>query len=209
MSEPTIILFIARHGQTVLNASNCFRGNKDPSLDASGFRDAHHLAAYFKDEPLSFIVSSDKLRARQTAGIIKGDKDLDVHETPNLRALNVGDFSGKKRTPEAEAELQHYIDNPDIDIPGGESLNEFKSRIRPALWEAFEIADDAGKPGLLVAHSSIVHECGSWIYNDHKATLVEPGGVLAVYVQNGKIGAEPIFRPVLSSDTGTDAKTVS
>lgn len=209
MSEAITILFVARHGQTVLNASNCFRGNKDPSLDEKGFRDAHRLASFFQDEPLSFIVSSDRLRARQTAGVIKNERNLDVHDTPILRALDVGDFSGKKRTAENEEALEHYIDHPDIPIPGGESLNEFKSRVRPALIEAFELADDSGKPGLLVAHSSIIHEVGDWLYGQHKATLVEPGGVLSIYIKDGKIGAEPILKPIRTTDTRTDAKTVS
>lgn len=209
MKQPVIVLYIARHGQTVLNADGCFRGNKDVPLNSNGIRDAHHLAEYFKDQPLSFIVSSDKTRAKQTAGIIKGDRDLKVHSTPMLRALDVGDFSGQIRSPENVAALDEYLNNPDCKIPGGESLNNFKARIRPALWEAFEIADDSGEPGLLVAHSSIVHEAGSWLYDDHKSVLVEPGGVLAVYVSNGRIGAEPIYRPVEEDPHGDDASTIS
>jgi broad specificity phosphatase PhoE len=209
MPSPVVVLFIARHGETVLNADGCFRGNKDVPLNANGIRDAHNLAAFFKDQPLSFVVSSDKTRAEQTAKIIKSDRDLNVYSTPNLRALDVGDFSGQVRSPENVAALDEYLNNPDCKIPGGESLNNFKGRIRPALWEAFEIADDAGEPGLLVAHSSIVHETGSWLYDDHKSVLVEPGGVLAVYVSNGRIGAEPIYKPVLSSPDGSHASTVS
>lgn len=210
MNDATIILFLARHGATSLNQNNSFRGNKNVPLAPEGIRDANRLAAYFKDQPLSFIVSSDKIRATQTANIIKSGHDVKVYDTPTLRALDVGDFSGQKRTPENILELQKYLDDPDSKIPGGESLNGFKGRIRPALWEAFEIADDAGEPGLIVAHSSVIHEVGAWLHGSHEAVLVEPGGVVAVYVHKGTMAAQAIHKPVpITSQEANKADTIS
>lgn len=205
--EKTIVAYVARHGQTILNAEKKFRGNANPPLDSVGIKQAHKLAELFSNIEISHIFCSDKVRATKTAEIIAGHRDCPINQVESLRALNVGDFSGKPRNAESEAELQTYLDDPDSTIPGGESLNEFKDRIRPCLQEAIDMFCDHGAPPLLVAHSSVVHEIGDIAHGDHKSVLVEPGGVIAVYYKNGKIGAEPIFKPV--KVVGTHAGTIT
>lgn len=208
--SPVICLYIARHGATTLNQKNMFRGNKDVPLAPEGVRDAHHLKTLFADVPLSFIISSDKQRAVQTANIIgEGRTDVPQHVTPTLRALDVGDFSGLRRDKKNTDALQHYIDNPDETIPGGESLNHFKSRIQPALWEAFEMADDAGCAGLVVAHSSIIHELGAMLYDNDKSVLVQPGGVATMHIGRGLIGASAVYKAIEPPADEQRADTIS
>lgn len=209
MSEPVIVLYILRHGATSLNLSGYFRGNANPPLAPEGLRDAHHLAEFFRDDPASFVVASDRTRATQTANIVGKAKNIDVHLTPVLRALNIGDFSGKPRSPENVEALKGYIEHPDQKIPGGESLEEFRSRICPAIWEAIEIADDSGLPGMLVAHSSIVHEASNMILGDHTACLVEPGGAVALFVHKGKLGMDAILKPVPITSSEKKGDTIS
>jgi broad specificity phosphatase PhoE len=208
MPESTIVAYVARHGQTTLNKDGCFRGNKNPPLDSTGVQQAHRLAKLFSNIPVSHIFCSDKVRATNTAEIIAAAKGNKIHKSESLRALNVGDFSGQKRTPESEAALQCYLDNPDEQIPGGESLNDFKSRIRPCIQEAIDLFMECGEPPLIVAHSSIVHEVGAMLMGSHKSVLVEPGGAIAITVRDGKLGAEPIFKPIYAAP-GERAETVS
>jgi len=193
-----ILCYLIRHGQTALNAARKFRGSADPPLDATGVKQAKEVAELLKHIEISHIFCSDKKRAVQTAEIIsKMDGDRPIHKTENLRALNVGNYSGKPKTPEAEAEVASYADNPDVPIPGGESINQFRGRIQPCLAEACEIAMECGVPTMVVAHSSIVHEAGNWLYGDHKCVLVEPGGMAAIYLKNGKLAADAIFNPIV------------
>jgi len=206
--DKTVVAYLVRHGTTVLNSSGMFRGNKNPPLDAQGRRDAHKLADYFKDVDLSFIICSDKARATETAELIGKEHDLPVHKSENLRALNVGSFSGQKRTPESEAALQHYIDNPSIQIPEGESLNDFKARVHPCFKELVDLYRDSGVPPLAVLHSSLIHEIGAVLEGSHKAVLVDPGGVCVVYLDNNKLHAAPIFKPS-KVQPGVRADTVS
>ena len=194
MAEKTIIFYAARHGETELNAKNRFRGHNDVPLDANGRRQAAALAFYFQPIELSHIIASDKRRAMETAKTIADSKSMSVWSTPNLHPWDVGVFSGQPKNAENKAKLECYIQNPDEPIPGGEALNEFKSRVRPCFKEAIEIADRCGEPVLLVMHSSDIHEIGAMFCDSHLATLVEPGGVVAVYVEDGRLGAEPIFR---------------
>jgi broad specificity phosphatase PhoE len=166
------------------------------------------VAKLLEPVEISHIFCSDRLRATTTAEEIGKSAKLPIHRSESLRALDVGDFSGKLRTKESEAALQVFIDHPSTDIPGGESLNNFKSRIRPCITEAVDIALKCGVPTIVVAHSSIVHEVGSMLYNDHKSILVEPGGIVAIYLNNGKVVADPIFRPT-NTPPGTRSETIS
>ena len=191
-----VLCYVVRHGQTAMNARGCFRGSADPPLDSVGLRQAHTVAKLLASIEISHIFCSDKQRASKTAEIIAKGHDVKVHQSPNLVALNVGNFSGKPKTPEAEAEVASYADTPDIPIPGGESINQFRARIQPCLREACEIALDCGVPVMIVAHSSIVHEVGNWLYGDHKCLLVEPGGLAAVYLKDGKLAADVIYKPI-------------
>jgi broad specificity phosphatase PhoE len=207
LSKGTAVCFVARHGETVLNATNSFRGNANPPLNDTGIKEAHELAKFLESFEISHVISSDKQRATKTAEIIAKAQHTDVHQTPFLRALNVGKFSGQKRTPESEAELQSCLDDPDCKIPDGESLNEFKARIHPCITEAIDLFCQSGIPPLIVAHSSIVHEVGSMLRGSHKALLVEPGGAIAIFFNGSKLDAEQIFKPLLIS--GTHAETIT
>lgn len=192
-----ILVYVARHGTTVLNTNGCFRGPLDPDLDGQGWRDAHALAFYFEPLDLGAIFFSPKKRSRHTAMLINKAKggDLPYHGHQNLQALNVGDLGGQKKTPETEKIVKHHTENMDDPFPGGESFNEFRGRVRPLLIDAVKMALRYGKPTLIVAHSSIVHETGELFNGDHSSTLVHPGGVAAVYIEDGKLKAEPIFKP--------------
>ena len=195
ISPDSILLIVARHGSTVLNARNAFRGSSNPPLDEQGTEDANNLADLLENVEISHIVTSDRARARQTADIIGKRKHQPVHSTENLRALDVGNLSGQKRTKANIDLLQRYLDNPDELIPGGESLNDFKARIQPCLSEAADVAIESGAPVLLIAHSSIVHEVGAWLTGDHSSVLVKPGGVAVMYVNDrGQPAAAPVYR---------------
>jgi len=207
--SPIICAYVARHGRTSLNAGHKFRGSANPPLDSVGRQQAHKLASLFKNIDLSVIFTSDKQRATETAKIIAGEKDTPIHISSNLRALNVGKFSGQPRNQENVDELESYLSDPEVRIPDGESLNEFRGRVDPCFQEAVELFMEEGVPPLIVAHSSLVHELGNVYHSgNHKAVLVEPGGCAAIVLHNGKLTSEPIFKP-LPASAGGSASTIT
>jgi len=187
------VLYIIRHGRTSYNQKGLFRGEADIPLTKEGEHDSEEAAKELEGEDPSFIVSSDKTRAEQTAHILANGSE--VQTTPVLRAWNLGHFSGKPKNKENLKELQKYIDNPELPVPDGESLQEFRDRVLPALAEAFEHATRVGT-GFVVAHSSVIHEIGNQLYGDHKSLVVKPGGIVAIGIDNGEISAERIFKPL-------------
>lgn len=189
------VLYLVRHGRTELNSNNCFRGAVDVDLSDAGKADAEEAAKFLDSlniDPV-FMVSSDKSRAVETADILKKTFNIPLETTHQLRALNVGKFSGQPRNDENIAELQKYLDDEATQIPGGESLNEFRDRVVPAIEECFKLACKHGV-GFVICHSSIVHEVGNQLYGDHNSVVVSPGGIVVVGFEDGKPEAKPIFK---------------
>lgn len=206
-NQKHILVYIARHGTTDLNKKDSFRGPIDAPLDKSGIADANALATLFEPIELSYIFHSDKKRTRMTAETVARRKHMETIANPDFQAWNVGMLAGQPKNEENLQIIEYYIRNPEKAIPEGESLNVFKNRVRPLIGEAIDLALECGVPVLIVAHSSVVHEVGSVLANDTQHTLVEPGGVCAIYVQNGKLDAEPIFKPREKAQRSGDVVT--
>ena len=205
-SDAHVCCYVIRHGQTVLNAERKFRGNVDPALDTTGVKQAHELSDLFSNINICAVFSSDKQRATKTADILVQKRETPIHVVSCLRALDVGKLSGQPRSKENIKTLQSYLDNPDCRIPDGESLSDFRARVDPCIQQAVRIGVETGTPPVIVAHSSIVREVGTLVAGDHKKVLVEPGGAVAIYIQNGKLEAKPIFRPMIEK---SKADTIS
>jgi broad specificity phosphatase PhoE len=190
-----ILTYIVRHGTTILNQNGCFRGPLDPDLDKKGWADANTLKYYFDPTELGAVFYSPKKRSRHTAMLIhRGRIDTPYVGHDNLQALDVGHLGGQKKTPETEEEVRYHLEHPDEPFKDGESFNNFRGRVRPLLVDAVKLALRFGKPTLIVAHSSIVHETGELFNGDHSSTLVEPGGCAAIFCEDGELKAEPIFK---------------
>lgn len=190
------LLYVVRHGTTELNEDGRFRGPLDPKLDAKGLQDAQKLANYFANIPIGDAWTSDKTRAQQTADTILDPKGMAASPDPNLRAWNVGYLAGEKKSTHQD-DIGFYQRHADVSVPGGESLNKFRQRVRMPLLQAIAAGKQNGVPSLVVSHSSIVHELGNIIHGDHTAVKVQPGGVAGVFLGNdGKLSFQPLVKPV-------------
>lgn len=189
-----ILLMAARHGTTDENEQNIFRGDTNPSLDEQGFRDANELSFYLQPVDFSYIFTTGKRRTVQTAKVIAEGRRVQPVANCGLFPWNTGVFGGQPKNAENKKKLQYYIENPDVSIPDGESLNEFKCRVIPLLQDAVQLGFDSPDPVLLVIHSSVMHELGELITGNHEDAHVKPGGVSIVYMQDGKLGIEPVFK---------------
>jgi broad specificity phosphatase PhoE len=196
-----VVAYFVRHGETTLNAEGRFRGPSDPPLNDNGTNDAAKLAHYFSDIKLGDAWTSDKQRAVSTAETILDPKGQVANQTPDLHAWNVGYLAGEKKDePDNQASVGYHQDHPDEAFPNGESLNAFRSRVRPVLLRAIHAGYKSGTPSLVVAHSSVIHELGNLVHQDHTSTVVKPGGVAAVTFDGKAFSAKPIVRPAAKSD---------
>ncbi|MGL6235145.1 MAG: histidine phosphatase family protein [Segniliparus sp.] len=161
MSELTLVLL--RHGQTDFNFSGRMQGHLDPDLNATGqaqaARSAQELA---KREPL-LIVTSDLVRARQTAQALTEASGVELRVDTRLRETDLGQWEG--RTP-AEVEETHpgaveeWRADPTYAPPGGETRVQVGARalaLVDELREQFSLwGDEPGRPVVLVAHAGVI-----------------------------------------------------
>ena len=195
LTDENIVAFLVRHGTTILNEQHKFRGPKNVPLDAAGYRDANKLATLFEPIDLAYIFTSPKTRAFDTAKIIADRKGMTPIVNDGLLPWNIGDFGGKEKSEENVQAIQRYICDPTVPVPDGEALDYFRGRIHPLVLDGVRIAENAGKPVMIVGHSSVIHEASALIVGDHMACKVKPGGVVAIYIENGILRARPIFKP--------------
>ena len=108
MAEPTTIHLI-RHGTTLLNRANRYRGRRDVPLDAGGWQDAWSAAGALHDAGLVAIYSSPCRRARDTARIVADAAGLEhVVDLPGLVNLDYGRWEGLTSEEAAALHPEEY-----------------------------------------------------------------------------------------------------
>jgi probable phosphoglycerate mutase len=133
-------IILARHGETDWNASEIFRGRADVALNENGLNQAQLLGEYLGKEKIDVIYSSPLQRAVKTAGAIARPRAIDINIVSNLIDIEYGEWQGlslrevKEKYPEI---YQDWLDTPEqVRIPGGESLEDVRSRVVPFVEDA-------------------------------------------------------------------------
>ncbi len=88
-------LYIVRHGETEWNVKNIIQGQSDSPLTEKGINQAKATAEKLKDIKFAAAFSSDLFRTRNTAELIKLDRQLSVVTEKALRERNFGSYEGK------------------------------------------------------------------------------------------------------------------
>jgi broad specificity phosphatase PhoE len=149
-------LIFVRHGQTEANANRRLQGISDGPLTEEGQRQIEKLALQLKDIRIDSIVSSDLIRAKDTAAAIAKFHAVDVQVNPLVREWNCGDLDGKP----AEVFLD-LIQRPDVDLAtfrpgGGENLIEVKLRASEFLNQIMASFPGTDKTMVVCSHGDFI-----------------------------------------------------
>ena len=87
-------IYIIRHGETDWNVVKRLQGRSDIPLNEEGKRLARVTADALADIPFTRIYTSPLLRAKETAMIIKGDRDIPVIEEERIQEISFGVYEG-------------------------------------------------------------------------------------------------------------------
>lgn len=181
-----ILFMVMRHGKTKGNDLQEYRSwsnGPNAQLDAEGREGVYESSIYLKGMGYDFpmILCDDLDRTQETASIaasILGIKEIET--VPGLKPLNVGDFTGK---PKKDHPLDYYLKNADTPIPGGESHNQFDTRMKKVFGDVLDTIIETKQPLLLIGHGSTV----SFLHNHMTRKpgedvgyegLVKPSGLL-------------------------------
>src|SRR3974390_1149426 len=92
-------LLLLRHAQSEWNAEGRWQGWADPPLSGEGDAQIAEAAAQLEGQRFDLVVTSDLLRARQTAERLLDSLEIDVEcrVEPGLREFDAGEWSGLTR----------------------------------------------------------------------------------------------------------------
>lgn len=91
------MIYLIRHGQTDWNIEKKTQGHSDIPLNERGREQARSLSLIVSELGIDSIISSDLLRARETAEIINKKTGVSLEFDQRLRELNYGDLEGIPR----------------------------------------------------------------------------------------------------------------
>ncbi|MDW7738646.1 MAG: histidine phosphatase family protein [Bacillota bacterium] len=151
-------IVLIRHGETVWNKEEIFRGRSDVPLNDHGLLQAAATAEMLIDLEFSAIYSSPLSRAMQTAEAICNSRDIKPQPREALTDMSFGPWEGKpyrelaKLYPE---EIRKWRETPhQHDIPGIEPMKEVLERAFPEFERLAE--SNQGKIIGIVSHRVII-----------------------------------------------------
>ncbi len=139
-----------RHGQTDWNLVNRFQGHSDIPLNQTGIEQARRAAPLLFGLRPSKIISSDLIRAKQTAEELANLSKLPIHIDPGLRETNGGKWEGRTGAENRADDYQKFVNWLDgNDEPAGD-FGERRSEIALRAVTAIEKALDQETETLVV-----------------------------------------------------------
>jgi broad specificity phosphatase PhoE len=130
-------IILARHGDAK-NTAGKFHGMKDEPITSKGRSEAYQLAKELKQYHATMIYYSPLSRTRDTAKILGSELAIPTREAPELKPLDNGQFTGKHINKTSIEMLKHYLNNPDVTIPGGQSVNDWARQYLPFFERLFK-----------------------------------------------------------------------
>ncbi len=191
-------IYLIRHGETDANKRKSLQGRTDISLNEYGRELARITAEGLKNINFDYIFTSPLKRARETAEIIRGNRETSIIEREEILEISFGEYEGlcfgKENFTIPDPEFMNFFSKPECykTAPGGESLEEVITRTGAFLQELMQDEKYQDKTILLSTHGCALKAC---LANVQKQPLAEFWGtgvhkncaVSLVEVQDGRL----------------------
>ncbi|HEX5447849.1 MAG TPA: histidine phosphatase family protein [Candidatus Saccharimonadales bacterium] len=131
-----MLVYLVRHGQTTGDVQGRYGGDYDDHLTELGKRQSADAAKKLSVSAIEIIYCSPKIRAQETAGIIKEAINAPLVTVPGFRERNrYGALSGLTETEATQKypDQVRMLNDEQKTIAGGEDYESFGQRIRDAL----------------------------------------------------------------------------
>ncbi len=151
-------LLLVRHAEVVDDARGRCYGRLDVPLSAEGREQARALAVRLSTEEVAAVVSSPRVRARDTAAFIAEPHCLPLATLDELCELDFGELEGLTYDEIAATRPELYeqwmTEPTTVEFPGGESFADLQARAATALAQLRE--GDEGRIVVAVTHGGVV-----------------------------------------------------
>ncbi|WP_302504057.1 alpha-ribazole phosphatase [Geoalkalibacter halelectricus] len=150
-------LYLLRHGQVEGFGNKRYNGQADVALTPLGQEQSQALGERLADRPLAAVYTSDLSRCAYAARCLAAPQGLQPIPLAEMRELHIGEWEGRTWQELQEIYPEQWRarlkDLVNYRVPGGESLAEMATRVRPALEEI--ISRHRGEEIALVGHGGV------------------------------------------------------
>lgn len=191
-------IYITRHGETEWNTVRRMQGQNNSPLTELGEKQALWLAKKLESVSIAVVYSSSLIRALKTAYILRGQRDIQVIPTNDLREIYLGCWQGRL-TEEVEKEYpqQHrcFWKDPEGYVPiDGETFTEVTERVSHFFEDVLK--NHSEENILIVAHAIVIKALLNYINNKGdlktfwEGPSLKPTCLTILNVQDGKVSFE-------------------
>ena len=89
-----MVLYVVRHGETDWNKVKRVQGHTDIPLNEYGRHLARETAKGLKETRIDLAITSPLIRAKETAQIILGTRQIPLLEDPRIKEIGFGEYEG-------------------------------------------------------------------------------------------------------------------
>ena len=155
------VIYLVRHGESEWNLAQRTQGQTPhPRLTEHGRAQARAAVRALRDDirntPVSCVVSSDLVRAVQTAEIIAAALGARMYVDARLREQSLGTFEGLSYAESFAAGSAFDWSDPDLRVGGGESLREMSRRMTTAVCDFADASPTTGGATVVVSHGDAI-----------------------------------------------------
>lgn len=160
-------VLLVRHGDAV-NSDHKFHGLENKPLSKEGRKQVEDSIDELKQHDPKMIFTDNLPRTRESASILSGGLDIPVHQTDAVQPLDLGDFVGKDMSDGNREAVRQYLDNPDKQIPGGGTVNEWAKKYLPFLES--HVKDESKDTVIHMTHGRNIVLAKAWQKAGSKGT---------------------------------------
>jgi alpha-ribazole phosphatase len=188
-------IHLIRHGTTEANKAKMYYGSTDLPLSNEGVDVVADLAAagkYPKAEG-AYLYTTGLLRTEQTFFLIYGCKEHQA--VSELAEYRFGEFEMKTHEQlEGNDAYQAWINDTEgmTPCPGGESPNDFRSRISASfakILEQYKSRESRERNSILVCHGGVISHIMRICFPDEGKNIFqwqpEPGRGYSIHIDDG------------------------
>lgn len=165
-------LYVVRHGITLWNAKKKVQGAADIPLAEEGIRLARLTGEALKEVPFDVCFTSPLVRARQTAELILGDRQIPVIVDPRIQEIDFGELEGVQFKDEQgnliNEEMKIFFLHPEAYArpKNGENIEDICERTREFWLEKTADPSLEDKTILIATHGCAARALLQNVYED-------------------------------------------
>lgn len=185
-------LHLVRHGQSTWNVEGRLQGQAaGVPLTRVGREQAAGAARALASTPVDALLTSDLLRATQTAALIGAALGVEPAPAPALREQSLGDLEGRLSRDLVAEPTPAGLHVTEVRWGGGESIADVHARVGAFL--AALLADPPGDHVVLVSHADAIRVALAWLrgLGPREVEWVEVGHGVVTTVEPARLATPP------------------